>query len=63
MSSRRLQLEPHKILRAVDPRASGAEIPDACALTAADDQLLQVTRPAAKRALRQDVPRMAPAVK
>ena len=32
-------LLPHKVLRAVDPRASGAEIPDACVLTAAADQL------------------------
>ena len=52
---------PHNVLRVVDPR--GAKIPDACALTAADDQLLQVSRPAAERALRQDVLSMAPAVK
>ena len=32
-------LLPHKVLRAVDPRARGAEIPDACVLTAAADQL------------------------
>ena len=44
---------PHNVLRVVDPR--GAKIPDACALTAADDQLLQVTRPAAERVLRQAV--------
>ena len=54
-------LLPQKVLSAVDLRGSGAMIPDACALTAADEQLLQALRPAAERAVRQAAPRMGPA--
>ena len=36
-------LLPHKVRSAVGLRGSGAEIPDACVSTAADDQLLQVS--------------------
>ena len=54
-------LLPHKVLSAIDLRGNGAMIPDAYVLTAADEQLLQVSRPAAERAVRQAAPRMAPA--
>ena len=54
-------LLPHKVPSAVDPRGSGAMIPDACVLTAADEQLLQASRPAAERAVRQAALHMAPA--
>ena len=52
-------LLPHKVRSAVGLRGSGAEIPDACVSTAADDQLLQVSRPAAERAARQAASRQA----
>ena len=52
-------LLPHKVRSAVGLRGSGAEIPDACVSTAADDQLLQVGRPAAERAARQAASRQA----
>ena len=54
-------LLPHKVLRAVDPRASGAcQSTSACVLTAAADQLPKVTRPAAERAPSQIVSRTGP---
>ena len=52
-------LLPHKVRSAVGLRGSGAEIPDACVSTAADDQLLQVSWPAAERAARQAASRQA----
>ena len=52
-------LLPHKVRSAVGLRGSGAEIPDACVSTAADDQLLNVSRPAAERAARQAASRQA----
>ena len=45
-------LLPHNVRSAVGLRGSGAEILDSCVSTAADDQLLQVGRPAAERAAR-----------
>ena len=52
-------LLPHKVQSAVGLRGSGAQIPDSCVSTAADDQLLQVGRPAAERAARQAASRQA----